>query len=187
MKTDPRVRYTRSIIQSAFLELLWQKPVEKITVRELCDRAEINRSTFYKHYRDCYDLLDKMKDEALRQFDEMLAGMKARGVKAAMTEILQKLKDNAAMFRAFRQLGGEHSFTNQLAGRCFAYMDMQISVRPALGWDEAQKGMAYSYLTGGATAVIEYWLQNNCEESAEQIAETILELSKILTAGLSGQ
>ena len=47
MKTDPRVRYTRMIIQTAFLEFLQQKPVNKITVREVCDKAEINRSTFY--------------------------------------------------------------------------------------------------------------------------------------------
>lgn len=187
MKNDPRVRYTRSIIQAAFLELLHQKPVSKITVREICDGAEINRSTFYKHYQDCYDLLDKMKDEALRQFEEILAGMKAQGVKATMTGILQTLKENTTMFRAFRQQGGEHSFTNQLAGRCFDYMDMRIAVNPSLGWNEAQKSLAYSYLTGGATAIIEYWLQNGCEEPPAQIADMILELSEILTSGLAGQ
>ena len=187
MKNDPRVRYTRSIIQTTFLELLRQKPVEKITVREICDKAEINRSTFYKHYQDCYDLLDKMKEEALRQFDGMLAGMKEQGVKTSMTAILQTLKENAALFHAFRRQGGEHSFTNQLAGRCFDYMDVQISICPALGWDEGQKGIVYSYLTGGAAAIIEYWLRNGCEESPEQIADMTLELSKILTAGLSGQ
>ena len=187
MRNDPRVRYTRSIIQTAFLELLRQKPVEKITVREICDKAEINRSTFYKHYQDCYDLLDKIKEDVLRQFNEMLSGMETQGVKATMTDILQRLKDNAALFRVFRRQGGERSFTNQLAGRCFEYMDMQISVSPALGWGDAQKGLVYSYLTGGAAAIIEYWLQNGCEEPPEQIADMTLELSKILTAGLAGQ
>ena len=187
MKNDPRVRYTRSVIQTAFLDLLRQKPVEKITVREICDKAEINRSTFYKHYQDCYDLLDRMKDEALQKFDRMLAGMKEQGVKATMTAILQMLKDNAALSHAFRRQGGERSFTNQLAGRCFEYMDMQISVPPALSWGDAQKGMVYSYLTGGAAAIIEYWLQTGCAEPPEQIADMTLELSKILTAGLAGQ
>ena len=187
MGNDPRVRYTRGVIQTAFLDLLRQKPVEKITVREICDKAEINRSTFYKHYQDCYDLLDKIKEDVLRQFDEMLSGMKAQGVKATMTAILQMLKDNAALFRVFRRQGGERSFINQLAGRCFEYMDMQISVPPALGWGDAQKGMVCSYLTGGAAAIIEYWLQTGCEEPPEQIADMTLELSKILTAGLAGQ
>ena len=46
MKIDPRIRYTRNIIQTSFLELLRQKPLENITVREICEKAEINRSTF---------------------------------------------------------------------------------------------------------------------------------------------
>ena len=184
MKSDPRVRYTQMVIQNAFGELLRQKPFSKITVREICDKAEINRSTFYKHYQDCYDLLDKMKDETLQRFDEMLAGMKDRGVMATMTAILQTLKDNAALFRALRRQGGEHSFTNQLAGHCFDYMDIQISIHPALGWNETQKRIVFSYLTGGAAAIIEYWLQNGCKEPPEQIADMTLELSKILTGGL---
>ena len=52
MKTDARVRYTVHMIQNIFLELLKEKPVAKITVKEICERAEINRSTFYKHYQD---------------------------------------------------------------------------------------------------------------------------------------
>lgn len=50
MKTDARVRYTVHMIQNVFLELLKEKPVAKITVKEICEHAEINRSTFYKHY-----------------------------------------------------------------------------------------------------------------------------------------
>ena len=53
MKTDARVRYTVHMIQNIFLELLKEKPIAKITVKEICERAEINRSTFYKHYQMC--------------------------------------------------------------------------------------------------------------------------------------
>ena len=45
MKTDARVRYTVHMIQNIFLELLKEKPIAKITVKEICERAEINRST----------------------------------------------------------------------------------------------------------------------------------------------
>ena len=58
MKTDPRTRYTRQIITTAFWQLLRQKPMEKITVKEVCDLAQINRGTFYRHFRDCYDLME---------------------------------------------------------------------------------------------------------------------------------
>lgn len=46
MKTDPRTRYTREIITTAFWQLLQQKPMEKITVKEVCTLAQINRGTF---------------------------------------------------------------------------------------------------------------------------------------------
>ena len=68
VKTDPRVRYTRMIIQTAFLKLLQQKPANKIIVREICDKAEINQSTFYKHYQGCYNLLDHLKELESEKF-----------------------------------------------------------------------------------------------------------------------
>ena len=185
MKTDPRIRYTRSIIQTSFLELLRQNPEENITVREICEKAEINRSTFYKHYRDCYDLINHMKEDILKQYDEMLAGMKARGVQMTLTAILLMLRDNAALFRAFRRSGGEHNFANQLAGRCFSFMDLHISIDPALGWSESQKEMAYSFLIGGTSGIIEYWLKNDCMEQPEQVAASIMELGEIMAMGLS--
>lgn len=49
MKTDARVRYTCKVIQDAFLDILKEKPISRITVKEVCDKAEINRGTFYKH------------------------------------------------------------------------------------------------------------------------------------------
>ena len=84
MRNDPRVRYTRMIMQTAFLELLRQKPVSKITVCEICEKAEINHNTFYKHYHDCYDLLDKLKEDALARFDELLAGIENRGMESTI-------------------------------------------------------------------------------------------------------
>ena len=72
MKTDARVRYTVHMIQNVFLELLKEKPVAKITVKEICGHAEINRSTFYKHYQDVYDLMEKLENEAVEAFEKLL-------------------------------------------------------------------------------------------------------------------
>ena len=60
MATDARVKYTKMIIEKSFVELLKVKQLNKITVKELCDLSEINRSTFYKYYDDIFDLFDKM-------------------------------------------------------------------------------------------------------------------------------
>ena len=185
MKTDPRVRYTRMIIQTAFWELLQQKPVSKITVREICDKAEINRSTFYKHYQDCYDLLDRLKEDALSRFDELLAGIEDGGVESAILAILQALKNHAQTFRLLAPDGGGGAFTHQVVRRCYRYMDLHLTVSPATGWSEIQKGMSYAFLTGGAGSVIEHWMQGGCKEPPEDVAAMIMELSKTLTAGLS--
>ena len=65
MKTDARVRYTRMRIREAFFECLEKKPINKITVKEICDIAEINRATFYTHYADQFELMQKLEEEVL--------------------------------------------------------------------------------------------------------------------------
>ncbi|MEI3131006.1 MAG: TetR family transcriptional regulator [Oscillospiraceae bacterium] len=63
MKTDARVKYTKMVLKKALLELMQHKPVNKITVKEICERAELNRATFYAHYSDCFDLLESIEEE----------------------------------------------------------------------------------------------------------------------------
>ena len=53
---DLRIEKTRQSIVNAFIALRSGKPLEKITVKELCEKAQINKSTFYFHYVDIYDL-----------------------------------------------------------------------------------------------------------------------------------
>lgn len=60
---DLRIEKTEKSIKNAFIELRARKPLEKITVKELCSIARINKSTFYSHYRDIYDLSDAMEAE----------------------------------------------------------------------------------------------------------------------------
>ncbi len=185
MKIDPRVRYTRMIIQTAFLDLLQQKPVNKITVREVCDKAEINRSTFYKHYQDCYDLLEKIKADALAQLDEWMADMDGQGIEPVILTILRTLKNKQQMFKLVAQNGGRGEFTHQVVRRGFRYMDMHMAVSPARGWNETQKGMSYAFLTGGISSVIEYWMQGGCKEPSEQVAAVIIELGECMTDALA--
>ncbi|QGH35948.1 TetR family transcriptional regulator [Gracilibacillus salitolerans] len=55
---DPRVKRTRKFLQHAFLELLDEKDFQAITIQDITERAEVNRSTFYHHFQDKYELLD---------------------------------------------------------------------------------------------------------------------------------
>ncbi len=67
---DIRIRKTRRSIINAFCELRTHQPLEKITVKELCEKAEINKSTFYKHYTDIFDLSSKLETETIEQILE---------------------------------------------------------------------------------------------------------------------
>jgi AcrR family transcriptional regulator len=68
-KNDRRVRYTKTALKQSLLELMRDRPIEKITVKDICEKADINRGTFYAHYTDPYDLLTQIEDEL---FNEIL-------------------------------------------------------------------------------------------------------------------
>lgn len=69
---DLRTERTKRSIANAFLELRKQKPLEKITVKELAELAYINKATFYTHYHDIYDLTDQLENELLEQIVQEL-------------------------------------------------------------------------------------------------------------------
>ena len=53
-KDDRRVKYSKMVIKDSFIQLLKEKPITKITIKEICALADINRATFYAHYTDTY-------------------------------------------------------------------------------------------------------------------------------------
>ena len=97
---DHRTRVTRMLIRRAFTELLRTKPIQSISIKELCAAAGINRGTFYAHYTDIYDLLQQMEEEMLEDFLKALEpllssdGGSLTPVKIT-AGIFQCLKDNA--------------------------------------------------------------------------------------------
>ena len=70
-KIDRRVRKTKSQLRQALMQLMTEKPFKSISVRELSERADINRGTFYIHYRDVSDLLQRLEDEMAERLIEV--------------------------------------------------------------------------------------------------------------------
>ena len=69
MKEDLRVRKTKKALSDAFISLLQEKRFEEITINELCEKAEIRRATFYKHYTDKFHFLARFTRSLRDQFD----------------------------------------------------------------------------------------------------------------------
>ncbi len=185
MKTDARVRYTRKIIRDVFLQLLKEKPVAKITVKEICDIAEINRGTFYKHYQDCYDLLEKIEDEGLQEFKKMLASIEATGTQAALAAILHTLRNNSSLIQALDVPANSQNFINRLSECCFLYVEQWLGTALKSDCSTVRRDAGFAFLAGGSSSVIEWWLRSGMKEPPEEIAALIIALSEGATAGLS--
>lgn len=185
MKTDLRVRYTQKVIQEAFWKLLKEKPLAKITVKEVCDLAQINRGTFYKHYMDCYDLMDKLQEEAIRQMEQRLESIDSTGIRSMLISLMQTLRQDDGLFRILYSQGQSDAFLHRIIGCCYRYMETHITQFPGMSQNDQFKSMNYSFLVGGCSSVMECWIHTGMKESPEAVAEQILQLSKAFLTGLS--
>ena len=69
-RSNRRVRFTRSALREALIDLILEKPLVSITVKDICARADINRSTFYLHFKDVTDILRTTEDEIIEHMHE---------------------------------------------------------------------------------------------------------------------
>ena len=85
---DRRVRRTRARLEQAMLELLREKDARSITVRELTERADVNRGTFYAHYKDVFDLLDQMEQALFQRLTQLLSSYSTQDLQNGLTPLL---------------------------------------------------------------------------------------------------
>lgn len=102
-KNNQRTRLSKLLFKNALMDLLKEKgSVAKISVRELCDRAELNRSTFYAHYNEPNDLLMEIETELLDATEEHLKKIGEEndaGAHKYILSFLQYIKQNDKQFR----------------------------------------------------------------------------------------
>lgn len=98
IKDNRHVSMTKKIIKDTFIEMLEKKNIQKIYVRELCETADINRSTFYKYYESQYDLLAEMQNDLLIQIEEKCKN--TDNIKG-LNNILHYLNNNKKCIRLF--------------------------------------------------------------------------------------
>ena len=70
---DYRKGVTQKIIKEAMIELLEEKPLHKIKVKELCEKAGINRATFYNNFEDIYNLYEKLENDFFENYEKVIA------------------------------------------------------------------------------------------------------------------
>lgn len=88
---DRRIRKTKQALQNAFIQMIMEQDLKQISVLELCTRADINKSTFYLHYRDIYDLASRMKGRLLDSVYEIIAEYDVLEFTARSPEIWERI------------------------------------------------------------------------------------------------
>ncbi|MDO4647790.1 MAG: TetR-like C-terminal domain-containing protein [Eubacteriales bacterium] len=182
--TDVRVKNTRQRVRFVFLNLLREKPLHKITVKEICDQAQINRTTFYKHYLDVYDLMDQTEQYVLSIFQEELEGMREQGLEAALTAILTNMKEHIDQYAALFGPNGNSDFLTKISEICYpmfrGHRESSEEER-----DTRLDQMSYAYISSGCAGILGCWMRYHFEQSPGEIAHLILQMVTLTMDGIA--
>ena len=117
-KTDRRIRKTRAQLRKGLAELMQEKSVSEITVKELVERVDINRSTFYLHYTDIYNMLDSIEKELFEElettFQAHAAGTLEEEAFPFIEDVFSILEDNRDIVSALLGAHGDIGFLTKI-------------------------------------------------------------------------
>lgn len=182
---DARVRYTRMIIAQSFLELLKEKPMAKITVTELCQKAQINRATFYKHYLDVQDLMEKLEEQLFQQIRDAFTDREL-DLKSFLLQMLGYTSREKDRFMALGGGNGDPNLMTKTFLVCYESAYPLLS-RNMPDTDESEKQMLYHFLSHGAGGVLTWWVKDGMRLPTEELASFILGISSIAADGIQNQ
>lgn len=184
LNLDRRVRYTRNMIRHSFLKLLSEKPMGKITVKEICEMADINRATFYAHYEDVYDLLDKIEEEFYMDVHNSASTMMKEDYTGIMPiEILKMIRNNEELCRAMFGKYGDKEFLRKLM--YFAETDSLgdwKKLYPDMGEEKLE--WLYSFIVNGCAGIIQKWAQSGFQTEPEEMARFMARMFSSCVKGM---
>ena len=161
------------MIREAYFELLREKPIDKITIAQICEIADIHRGTFYQHYHDIYELQEKIEEELMAKFDEVMP-MIENGKSDVAEALVRSIFDEKDNCRAILGENGSSDFLKKLIEKCrkSAYVKYE-----ALGINRKHFGAVYTFVTSGCIGVIREWVMNDFQEKPDTVIETIRKAS----------
>lgn len=182
MKSDARVRYTKMVIKQSFLSLLSQKNINNISVKEICDSSEINRSTFYNHYKDAYDLLEQIQNEMCDQIQSALINTTQSKFSMAST-VLSVVNHNLDLCKILFSEHGDKKFLRRIAD-----IGQKHSIELWKGKyskaTQEQLELVYLFISNGSVAIIESWVNHGLQEDLQNVGEFINKINNTALAML---
>lgn len=171
MALDARVRYTKMNITQSFIKLLKLKPINKVTVKEICEMSEINRATFYKHYLDVYDLLDKIEAQYLNELTEVLNSKGTNTPKDILTFIMVSFKSEEEMYTAVFSQNGDPTFPSKVLEMCNYIRQIQNHMDKKINLSTEQKAWVYQFVANGCNGILNKWISGGMKEPISEVAE----------------
>lgn len=176
---DSRVKRTKKLIRKGLAELAKEKSINKITVKELTDLIEINRGTFYLHYKDIYDLVESIENSLYDEFNEIIATVSPKTILETPIDILERfcvfISENADAFVMLIGENGDANFVYRIGTVMNdAVFELFSSIYPEM--DNERYSFTYEYCKYGSVGLIRCWIIENHDWTPRQVAELWLRL-----------
>lgn len=184
-KNNQRTRLSKMLFKNALMDLLKEKgSINKVSVRELCDRAELNRSTFYAHYQEPNDLLIEIETELLDATEEHLKKIGAEneiGAHKYILSFLQYIRQNDKPFRALLIDSTDPEFRSRFMQQ--SIIQFVDNLRIELPKDFEQ--YIFSYILNGSTGIIIQWIRSDYAADENEIVNLLFSINNSALVNLN--
>ncbi len=178
---NQRFQETDRTIKQTALALLGEMPFEKISVRTICERSGCNRSTFYAHFLDIYDLMEKIQLDIYRDIETTFRDVpETKNAEFFHPELLAQMlghiRKNAVFYRVYLSYGKR--VTDPAGEELYArYMRLFLKTKGFSDTEGDERRMRYHFrfFFVGMVEVVRMWLDAGCPESPEELAGIIME------------
>ncbi len=149
---------TRANLTQAFWSIYLEKPIEKITIREITDRAGYNRATFYLYYRDVYDLFDQFEEGVLARVRALVDGHLMHDETLNLKQHMGLIVELAQQFDGYlpRLMSGDPSFSERLKAVVTPLLDRFILDEATQS--EGERHLLREFYASGLLASIDAWM-----------------------------
>ncbi|WP_099205364.1 TetR/AcrR family transcriptional regulator [Scatolibacter rhodanostii] len=173
-KENRRAKMTKLLLKTSLTELMRSKPINRITIRELCANADVNRSTFYLYYKDQYDLLSEIENELLRNAQTHLEKIDSDyGSIQYLEELLSYIKNNADIFKTLLCVQDNLLFQSAFVKVSLENLRKQL----LLNCSEPILSYVHEFLLSGCLSMIKRWINAEFELSCSDMSKLIFRLA----------
>ncbi len=165
---DKRVEKTKTALRNALLALLQSKPLDSITITELCKTANVNRNTLYFHYAGIHEILAEIEEQILDEMRPYLGKSDDNTADSPLTRLCRIYYQHRDTLRVIISQDCDPNFSNQaleLARNSLIHAWMKTDF---LSPEQSEK--IYTFTVGGSMAILKNWIQSGCRESPESVA-----------------